>query len=75
MQVYLNLKKQRKIDRVIDILKRANINYDTDTIVSVHNDKIGLYISIKRDKKVIEQKFIKSFNELNTFKKMIKCLG
>ena len=51
------------------------INYDTDTIVSVHNDKIGLYISIKRDKKVIEQKFIKSFNELNTFKKMIKCLG
>ena len=51
------------------------INYDTDTIVSVHNDKIGLYISIKRNKKVIEQKFIKSFNELNVLKKMIKCLG
>lgn len=25
---YLNLKKQRKIDRAIDILKRANIDYD-----------------------------------------------
>lgn len=51
------------------------INYDTDTIVSIHNDKIGLYVSIKRNKKIIEQKFIKSFNELNVFKKMIKCLG
>lgn len=51
------------------------LNYDTDTIVSIHNDKIGLYVSIKRNKKVIEQKFIKNFNELNTFKKMIKCLG
>ena len=51
------------------------LNYDTDTIVSIHNDKIGLYVSIKRNKKIIEQKFIKNFNELNMFKKMIRCLG
>lgn len=51
------------------------INYDTNTIVSIDNDKIGLYVSLKRNNKIIEQKFIKNFNELNTFKKMIKCIG
>lgn len=51
------------------------LNYDTNTIVSINNDKIGLYVSLKRNKKIIEQKFIKNFNELNTFKKMIRCLG
>ena len=51
------------------------INYDTDTIVAINNCQRGLYVSIKRNKKVIEQKFIKNFNELNNFKKMIKCLG
>ena len=51
------------------------LNYDTNTIVSIDNDKIGLYVSLKRNNKIIEQKFIKNFNELNTFKKMIRCLG
>lgn len=50
------------------------LNYDTNTIVSIDND-VRLYVSIKRNNKIIEQKFIKNFNELNTFKKMIKCLG
>ena len=67
----------RRLRREGDLLfDFFGVDIDRNIIVCIdYYTSIGLYVSITRGDTIIERKFIKTFNELNTFKKMIKCIG
>ena len=51
-------------------------DYDDYTItVCINRGKYGIWASIKRDGVAIQSGFLKTYTEVNAFKKMIKCLG
>ena len=50
--------------------------YDDYTItVCINRGKYGIWTSIRRDDVAIQHGYLKTYKEVNAFKKMIKCLG
>lgn len=45
------------------------------TIVCIDRIKLGMYVAIKKDDKYIYQGLLKTYAEIDTFKKMVRCLG
>lgn len=45
------------------------------TSVCINRSKVGLWVSINKDHHFIFSGYLKSYKEVNTFKKMIRCLG
>ena len=44
-------------------------------VVCIENDLTGLYVRITRNDRVIERKYLRSFQDINQFKKLILCIG
>ena len=47
----------------------------SQTVVCIDRSKFGLFAYIKRDNKCIYGNHLKTFKEVDSFKKMIRCLG
>lgn len=50
-------------------------NHDENTMVCISREKFGIWVSIRRNRAYIKHGFLKTYSEVNEFKKMIKCLG
>lgn len=50
-------------------------NRDAKTSVYIERTEFGMYVVIDRDRQTITRGFLKTYKEVNAFKKMIKCLG
>ncbi len=50
-------------------------NRDTKVSVYVGRTEFGIYVVISKDGKDIERGFLTTYKEVDSFKKMIKCLS
>ena len=50
-------------------------NYDSHTSVFIARTEHGLYIVIKRDGIYIRRGFLKTYKDVDAFRRMIRCLG
>lgn len=48
---------------------------DTKTCVCIDNTKMGMWVAIRKDGKFIIADHLKTYKEVDNFKKMIRCLG
>lgn len=45
------------------------------TTVCIDRCKFGIYVAIKKDNTYIYDGFLKTFKEVDSFKRMLRCLG
>lgn len=59
-------------DKLFDFLA---INRDTTTTVCIDRNSVGLWVSIQKNGHFIYSGFLKTYKEVDSFKRMIRCLG
>ena len=50
-------------------------NRDTKTSVYLSRTEFGIYVVISKNRKDIKRGFLKTYKEVDAFKKMVRCLG
>lgn len=48
---------------------------DIRTVVCIDRCQSGIYVAIKKDSTYIYNSYLKTYKEVDTFKKMLRCLG
>lgn len=48
---------------------------DNKTLVAVNRNEYGIFVVITKDGTTIMRKILKTYNEVDDFKRMIRCLG
>lgn len=50
-------------------------NHDNNTAVFIRRSRHGIWVSIRKGAKDIHTGFLTTYQEVNTFKQMVLCLG
>lgn len=50
-------------------------NRDTKTSIYIGRTEHGIYVAIRRNNDYIKQGFLKTYAEVDIFKKMVRCIG
>ena len=51
-------------------------NHDNDvTVIFIKRSKNGIWATIRKGNDTITSGYLKTYNEINAFKKMVRCLG
>ena len=66
--------KRENDDTEFDFVAFNHDNGHT-TSVFIRRSQYGIWVSINKARKPIHQGFLRTYKEVNDFKKMIKCLG
>ena len=50
-------------------------NNDNSSSVAVHRNPQGMFVSIRKDNKIVLRSILTTYTEIDAFKRMIRCLG
>lgn len=67
--------KEMKREGTTDYFDFVGRNYDTKTYVYIHRNQTGIFVYIRKDNKTIIREILQTYKEIDTFKRMIRCLG
>lgn len=50
-------------------------DYDRKIHIYIHRNSTGIFVYISKDGKTIIREILQTYREIDTFKKMVRCLG
>lgn len=50
-------------------------DYDRKIYIYINRNSTGIFVYIRKDGKTIIREILQSYKEIDTFKKMIRCIG
>jgi hypothetical protein len=67
--------KEMKREGTTDYFDFVGRDYGRHIYVYVHRNQTGMFVYIRKEGKTIIREILQTYKEIDTFKKMIRCLG